>query len=397
MGSPRTRLVGLLPVGRRNQVLVAASITLLLLAGAAFAGVSGPSGIIGAAPPAAQLMDEPNAGTTGLQAEVAPAATADDPAELDGPSAEAAPDLETVSDPVAEPDPEPGIEETLPDRVALVPAPERLSAFAGLSTWIDVYDIEWTPEEQVHVAHLAGVDTIFVQSARYASEHDIDDAARLGALVDAAHARGIKVMTWYIPDFLDPERDLRRSQAAIAFTSPNGNRPDAFGLDIELDSERDITVRNQRLFELSAALRAWTGPDYPMAAIVLPPLQLDLNGTWWPGFPYAELRPFYDVYIPMSYSSYRGTDAEKTYSWNLENILQTRVRAGDPDLPIHMAGGIADNLPEVGAFVQAVADGMVLGAGLYDLHTMPSSSWGPLQQLRLTPGTAGEVPSLVGP
>jgi hypothetical protein len=388
MASPRTWLAELLPSRERPVVLLAGAVALVLLAGAAVAGVRSPAPIVGSAPPAAQLLEEPpdSAPDAGV------AVAADAPGEA---PAEQAP--EPVPEPVpAEPEPE-SEPEPEPDRVALIPAPQRLSAFAGLSTWIDVYDVEWTPQEQVHVAHLAGVDTIFVQSARYASEHDIDDAARLGALIDAAHERGIKVMTWYIPDFLDPQRDLRRSQAAIAFTSPQGNRPDAFGLDIELDAEPDIAVRNQRLLELSAALRAWTGPDYPMAAIVLPPLQLDLNGTWWPGFPYAELRPYYDVYIPMSYSSYRGTDAEKTYSWNLENILQTRVRAGDPDLPIHMAGGIADNLPEVGAYVQAVADGRVLGAGLYDLHTTRSSAWGPLQALRLTPGTAGEVPSLVGP
>jgi hypothetical protein len=134
-----------------------------------------------------------------------------------------------------------------------------------------------------------------------------------------------------------------------------------------------------------------------MAAIVLPPLQLDLNGTWWPGFPYAELRPFYDVYIPMSYSSYRGTDDVTTRAWNLQNVAETRRRAGDPNLPVHLAGGIADNLPEVGAFVQAAREGNVLGAGLYDLHTTRSSAWPALQALRRTPGTAGPVPSLVGP
>jgi hypothetical protein len=391
MASSRTRLAELLPSSTRTGVVIAIALTIVLVAGIAVAGVSGTPTIVGSAPPAVQVLEALDDDTPGaLAAEVA-----DAPEVTPAEAAEAPlPDPEPVPDVAPEPPP---VEEPPSDRIPLVPAPARLSAFAGLSTWIDVYDVEWTPEEQVHVAHLAGVDTIFVQSARYASEHDIDDAARLGALIDAARDRGIKVMTWYIPDFVDPVRDLRRAQAAIAFTSPAGNRPDAFGLDIELDAEPDIAVRNQRLLELSAALRSWTGPDYPMAAIVLPPLQLDLNGTWWPGFPYAELRPYYDVYIPMSYSSYRGTDAEKTYSWNLENILQTRIRAGDPDLPIHMAGGIADNLPEVGAYVQAVADGAVLGAGLYDLHTTRSSAWHALQALRLTPGAAGEVPSLVGP
>jgi hypothetical protein len=272
-----------------------------------------------------------------------------------------------------------------------------MEAFAGLSTWIDLYDVEWTPEQQAEVAHRGGVDTIFIQSARFNSPTDIHDPARLGALIEAAHDRGMQVMTWYIPDFVDPALDLRRAQAAIAFTTPRGDRPDAFGLDIELDTVKDIELRNARLLEISARLRAWTGPDYRMAAIVLPPLQLDLNGTWWPGFPYAALLPHYDVYIPMSYSSYRGTGPEITTSWNLQNVLETRRRAGAPDLPIHLAGGIADNLPEVEAFVEAARHGIVLGAGLYDLHTTRADAWPALQALRLTPGEAGEVPSRISP
>jgi hypothetical protein len=320
---------------------------------------------------------------------------AEAPVDATTPTAEATPTPEPVPAPTEEPAPEPEPDPTS-ERIPLAPVPAGHEVYAGLSTWIDVYDVEWTPEQQVDVAHRGGVDTIFVQSARYASEGDIDDADRLARVIDAAHARGIRVMTWYIPDFLDPERDFRRSVEAIRFTTPNGNRPDGFGLDIELGALPDVGARNERLLRLSAALRDWVGPDYPMAAVVLPPLQLDLNGTWWPGFPYAELRPFYDVYIPMSYSSYRGTDAAKTYQWNLDNITETRRRAGDPDLAVHLAGGIADNLPEVAAFVEAARDGGAIGAGLYDLHTTRSSAWPALQLLRLTPGALTEpVPSLL--
>jgi hypothetical protein len=333
--------------------------------------------------PAAPAQDPGATGPSGTLESFAPQPTAEPVAP--------APAAEPTAPPVEEPAPEP----TPEDRIPLIAPAPGMEAFAGLSTWIDIYDVDWTPQQQVDVAAAAGVDAIFVQSARHKSETDIEDPARLAALIEAAHDAGIRVMTWYIPDFTDQERDLRRAKAAIAFTTPRGDTPDAFGLDIELDLEPDIDVRNARLLELSAALRAWTGPGYPMAAVVLPPLQLDLNGTWWPRFPYAELRPFYDVYIPMSYSSYRGTDAEKTYSWNLENVLETRRRAGDPDLPVHLAGGIADNLPEVAAFVAAARDGRVLGAGLYDLHTTRASAWPALQALRRTLGTAGPVPSLL--
>ena len=68
----------------------------------------------------------------------------------------------------------------------------------------------------------------------------------------------------------------------------------------EVDDLADVGLRTQRVLELSAELRSWVGPDYPMAAIVLPPMQLEVNTTWWPGFPYAELAEHYDVFVPMS-------------------------------------------------------------------------------------------------
>ncbi|MEX0657933.1 MAG: hypothetical protein WD080_02265 [Egibacteraceae bacterium] len=267
-------------------------------------------------------------------------------------------------------------------RIPLVPAEPRLATFAGLSTWVDLYDVEISPEEQAARAAAGGAQAIFVQTGRFSSPADIHDPARLGRLIEAAHDLGMRVMTWYLPDHLDPATDLRRAQAAISFTTPRGDRPDAFGLDIEAERLADVAERSRRVVQLSAELREWAGPDFPLAAIVLPPLQLDLRPSWWPGFPWAQLRPFYDVYIPMSYSSFRGTDPGTTYRWNLDNILETRVRTGDPNLPIHMAGGIADRLPHVPAFVDALRDGKVLGGGLYDLHTTPQQSWHPLRALR---------------
>ncbi|MDP8969554.1 MAG: hypothetical protein M3N52_03455, partial [Actinomycetota bacterium] len=271
------------------------------------------------------------------------------------------------------------------ERVPLVPAGPRLAAFAGLSTWVDLYDSELSPAEQAARAAAGGAEAVYVQTARFNSPSDIHDPGRLGALLEAAHDRGLRVMVWYIPDFVDPVRDLRRSQAAMAFVTPRGDRPDAFGLDIELDDVRDAAERSRRLLALSAALRDWAGPGYPMAAVVLPPLQLDLRPSWWPAFPYAELRAYYDVYVPMSYSSFRGSDAGTTYTWNLRNVLELRRRAGDPNLPVHLAGGIADDLPELDAFVAAARDGAVLGAGLYDLHTTQADAWPTLRALRAGP------------
>ena len=274
---------------------------------------------------------------------------------------------------------------TPPAEVALPPLRPQLRLFAGLSTWIDIYDVELTPAEQIARAAAGGVELIFVQSARHKSPTDIQDAARLGQVLELAHDRGMQVMVWYVPDFVRERRDHRRSQAAIAFQSPRGDRPDAFGFDIEIEDQTDVALRTERLLALSAVLRDWVGPDYPMAAIVLPPLQLDLRPTWWPDFPYSQLRSYYDAFIPMSYSSYRGTDAKTTYTWNLNNVAEMRARAGDATLPVHLAGGIADNFPQVGEFVRAVRDSGSIGGGLYDLHTTHPDAWAILRALRAQP------------
>jgi len=360
---------------------------------------SAPVTAFGAGPvePAVEAVAEglpgpdPEAASPG-DAQATSAEAAPPPAPADAPPAPATapPPVEAPPGavPVAAPPPAPPAQPPAapePARVALAPADPRLAAFAGLSTWIDLYDVAVAPRDQVGIASAAGVQTVFVQTARFNSPADIHDPVRLAETIDAAHDAGLKVMTWYIPDFLDPARDERRSQAAMAFTTPRGDRADAFGLDIELEHEPDIALRTARLIELSTALRGWAGPDYPMAAIVLPPLQLDLRPSWWPDFPYAAMAQLYDVTIPMSYSSFRGLDPETTYGWNLRNVQELRVRAGDPTLAVHLAGGIADRMPAIDAFTRAARDAHVLGAGLYDLTTTHPQAWPYLRALRSEP------------
>ena len=279
------------------------------------------------------------------------------------------------------PAPQPSSTPVLPQS----PVDPMLRPFTGLSTWIDIYDVDTTPVQQIQQAAAGGVQLIYVQSARHKSTADIEDPARLGQIIELAHDRGMLVMTWYVPDFVHAARDLRRSQAAIAFQSPRGDRPDAFGLDVEVEDEPDVGKRNRALLELSRRLREWAGPTYPMAAVLLPPLQLDLRPSWWPGFPWAELRPYYQAIIPMSYSSFRGTDKRTTYQWNVANVEQIRLLCGDPTVPIHIAGGIADNFPQVGTFVDAVHDVGALGGGLYDLSTTHPDAWPILAGLRTQP------------
>jgi hypothetical protein len=260
--------------------------------------------------------------------------------------------------------------------------PDRLAPFRGLSSWIDTYDDQLTPEQQVAAAVDGGVQILFVQSARQSTEGLLHDADRLARTIEVAHDHGISVVLWTIPELVDLDRDLAQAAAAIDLVTPRGDRADGFGLDIELDDVPFSLIRNRRLLALSDEIRAHAGWRYPMAAIVLPPRQLEINTRWWPNFPYAELADRYDVLVPMSYSSYRGTDAEITYTWNRDNVVLTRELAGDPELPVHLAGGIADRLPAVEAFVRAAADSGAIGGGLYDLHTTRPEAWATLRALR---------------
>ena len=261
------------------------------------------------------------------------------------------------------------------------PAVDPMAAFRGLSTWLDTYDTSLTPEEQVGIAAAAGVDAIYVQTQRPSTPGWIHDRDRLSRTIEATHDAGMQVMVWTIPALVDLVADRDRAMAAISFTTPRGDRPDAFGLDIELEDVADVPLRTERLLALSAELRAWAGPGYPMAAVVLPPLQLRLNTRWWPDFPYAGLAEHFDVAMPMSYSSYRGTDPVTTYTWNHDNVVLTRELSGRPDWSVHLAGGIADDLPEVPAFVRAAVDSGAIGAGLYDLHTTSDEAWAALRLL----------------
>lgn len=325
-------------------------------------------------PPPALLPASPPASGPGP----APGSGSGPPGPSSGPPP-AQPDADLSPDPTA-----------VPQRPASAPVPafaapqDLLAPFRGLSTWIDLYDTDQPPRDQVASAVAGGAQLLYVQSARFNSPTDLHDHARLGEVIEAAHDAGLQVLVWYLPDFLDLERDLRRSRAAIGFVSPRGDRPDAFGLDIESELLPDPAQRSRRLLALASAVRSSTDAigGMPSAAIVLPPLQLDLRPAWWPEFPYAALRPSFDAYIPMSYSSFRGTDAETTYGWNARNVSELRARTGDPALPVHLAGGIADRLPAVEAFVRAAIDTGVIGAGLYDLRTTPATAWPTLATLR---------------
>ena len=119
----------------------------------------------------------------------------------------------------------------------------------------------------------------------------------------------------------------------------------------------------------------------------------DVNPNYWPGFPWAELAPFYDVWQPMGYWTNRRADSgwRDGYAYTAANIDRIRAHLGWLDAPVHPIGGIGDETtPEqIAGMVQASVERGALGGSIYDYRTTHDALWAPLQAFNaLTRATA---------
>lgn len=252
--------------------------------------------------------------------------------------------------------------------------------YAGLGTWLDIYATpSWLhPGQEVAAMARVGVKTLYLQTGNYGQRDDLVRRNALGRFVDAAHAAGIRVVAWYLPSFLYPAQDTRRALAAIRFRSAKGERFDSFALDIEASLVRSVPLRTARLLRLSARLRAAVGRRYRLGAIIPSPLGIRRHPAYWPRFPYRQLSRIYDVFLPMAYATDRhihGVAATRAY--DAADIAIIRARTGEPHVPIHLIGGIANRMGprETAGFMRAVADCGPLGYSLYEFPLTSSTSW----------------------
>ena len=257
-------------------------------------------------------------------------------------------------------------------------AERDVSAYAGLGTWVDIFDGPLILQPRTTSATMAarGVRTVFVETSNYRQQADIVGAAALARLLEALHDRGLRVVAWYLPGFQNPSLDLRRALAALRFSTRRGDSFDGFALDIEAAVVR-LGLRNQRLLALSRRLRSLAG-NAALGAIVPSPRGMELRPAYWPGFPWAELREVYDVFLPMDYYTYRFDGPDAAYGYLARSLAIIRRLTGDPDVPVHLVGGIADrtDAAEAEAFAQAIRDdGGVLGWSLYDWGTTSRAVW----------------------
>ena len=256
------------------------------------------------------------------------------------------------------------------------PSGERdLRPYEGLAAWVDIFDEgPWDhPARMVRRLAQRGVRSIFVQTSTYGMHDGILHRKALTTMLRVAHNHGMDVVSWYVPSFAHMDVDFRRSMQAVRFKSRYGDRFDSFALDIEATVVGNIARRNKRFLRLTERIRRHAGNGYALGAITPDP-QAD---GYWPAFPWKKVAKEYDVIVPMGYFSFFTDGYREVRRYTEHNIKEIRRATGDPDIPIHVIGGIANDMEprETRAFVHATRSRGAFGASLYDSPITSPESW----------------------
>jgi hypothetical protein len=266
------------------------------------------------------------------------------------------------------------------------PAVRDTDAYSGYGTWVDGFDYGPTyqrtgqapPVSPADIDDMAthGVKTLYLQAAR-------NDSRSKGGLVDRelvaefllrAHRAGMRVVAWYLPTFTDVNADVANVQQLMTF-SVDGHRFDGIAVDIEdTDSVTDVDQRNANLVEFSHRVREVAGNE-TIGAIVLPPVLTEVvNPNYWPEFPWRAIQPLYNVWLPMSYWTFRSGSSgyNDGYTYSDESIRRLRNNLGDPNAIVHGIGGIGDKMNEadIDRFVKSLSDNHAIGGSIYDWSSM---------------------------
>jgi len=264
-----------------------------------------------------------------------------------------------------------------------------VTPFKGLGAWVDAFDyaaafqsnngvVTVTPESVDDMAAL-GVKTLYLQAAMNdeRAPQMIVDPQLVGDFLVRAHRRGVDVVAWYYPTLTDPAVDLAHLQALADFRV-RGQRFDGIALDIEATSTvRDVDERNDRIVKLAKDTRELAGVR-PVGGIVYPAVQAEvINPALWPKFPYKRLAKSVDVWMPMTYWTFRDGTYRDPYVYTAESVTRLRENLGDKKAVVHPIGGIGNesSAGDYDAFLRAVYDTKSVGWSIYDYNTMASSAW----------------------
>jgi hypothetical protein len=200
--------------------------------------------------------------------------------------------------------------------------------------------------------------------------------ADLNRLLPVAHAAGLAVVGWDFPYLFDAEADARRAAEAIAYTTPDGHRMDAFSSDIETRHE-GVNISVPVADTYSRRLRELVGPTYPLIATVPRP-------RYNRGYPFAEIVRQFDAVAPMVYWTSRDPVAE------VEMAVNDLVGLGKPVMPIGQAydarldGGPPGPPPKehLVRFIQAAQNRGVTTYSFWVWHLATPDHWAAIREAR---------------
>ena len=153
--------------------------------------------------------------------------------------------------------------DTAQDRDPSAAAAADTSVYAGLGTWISIFGTKAYAQPTAVAAAIAarGVKTVYLETSNYSQAVDVVRPEQLGLLVDALHARGLHVVAWYLPGFVEACAGSSPCARRGTLHDAVGRRFDGFALDIESTAVKRAAVRTQRvLVAVAAAPRSRRSP-----------------------------------------------------------------------------------------------------------------------------------------
>ena len=267
-----------------------------------------------------------------------------------------------------------------------------IDPYRGLGAWVDVFD--YAPRLQPNgnppsvtadsVDDMAalGVRTLYLQVANPdgASPDQLTDEAQQRDPRRHAHRAGLRVVAWYLPGLADVALDTRMLKTIVAFRSGTA-RFDAIALDLEYTTRASRTSRRE-----TTTRSTWRGTpasssaaSVPSARSCIPAVQTDvLNPILWPNFPYKRLAESVDVWMPMTYFTFRSGSPVTATRFATPKESVDRLRStSTTTTPVHVIGGIADltTAKDYEAFLRAARDTKAIGYSVYDYGTTSSAAW----------------------
>lgn len=349
-----------LPAHRHLRLLGAGVLGTLLAATAAAAHLGGP----GAGPAGARLAA--SAGWDHLTVrgtERPPTDRAPEPAP--GPVPPSAPAAGPASTVLAASEVAPG------PAPGAAPAPTVLPTGKGM--WFNRLEYSADgrdPGVLVKKARAAGLTHLYLRLG--SSKDGFYARGDLDRVLAAAHAGGLKIVGWDFPYLDDPAADADRAAAEIAYTTPTGDRIDAFAADIETQGE-GVKLSAANVEAYGARLRERAGPGYPLIGTVPNPGFAKLV------YPFDVVAKYFDAFAPMVYWINRDPASD------LVRAMDRLAPLGRPVLPIGQAYdpalddpalvGLVPTREQIQAFLATAAAKGAAGVSFWAWHTATPEQW----------------------